>query len=404
MIEISIFEKTKREVSILELADRVAKLHGGQNSRRAICPIHACGTPGPGKTGGRPFEVKPGKGTFRCYSCGEHGDVIELAVQVWKVTPIEACRELLGAGFEAPPPPVEARARDDKSQLRKLEIAQRLWDFGRPIAGTLVERYWRSRGILQEVIDLMAPRMRYHPFAEHHWDDQVKAWIKAPAMLLRPETPAGPTGGVHATYLLRDGTGRDKDLGKLMWGPQTGSDGLPGAAWLIGPVIDDAQFDGSSLIEGEGAESAASLACMAFEKGRLTRLVAALSLNRMQGLIETDREGCIDIASPKAARNDDGSLMGPAFTWPNPPEQPWPEVVVGLDGDMKPIKIKTRTGRGKVVEAILDAPARAALCGRLATRAWRRSGSAARAIVPPGFQDFNDEWRRQLAAREGRKT
>ncbi len=404
----SIFDQVKREVSILDVAERLTKLHGGQNSRRAACPINGCGAPARGKAAGRPFEVKPQKGTFRCYSCGEHGDVIELAVQAWRVTPIEACRELLGAGFQAPPPPAKARQADDRSFKRKLEMAAEMWEFGRPIAGTVVERYLRSRGILQAVIDLVAPALRFHPFAYHHWDDQARAWTKAPAMLMRPTYEKDgeplPTGGLHATYLLRDGTGRDKGLGKQMWGPQSGPEGQPGAVWLLGPVVDDPRLDGTPLLEGEGMESALSLLCMAVDKGRYARLVATLSLGKMQGLVETDREGCMDVAAPKAARNDDGSLMGPAFTWSIPLGQPWPEVIVGVDGDMAPLKIKTRTGRGKVVPAILDAPARAALCARLATRAWRREGVAARAIAPPGNQDFNDEWLRQLAQREGRKA
>jgi hypothetical protein len=404
MTEPSIFDKVKDEVSIEDVAERLTTLHGGKNSRRGRCPINGCGTPARGKAAGRPFEVRPNQGRFKCYSCGERGDVIELASQAWKVTAIEACRELLGAGFEAPPPPAKAREQDDRSYQRKLEMAEEMWKFGRPIAGTLVERYLLSRGILQAVIDLVAPAIRFHPFAFHHWDDQARAWIKAPAMLLRPETPAGPTGGVHATYLLRDGTGRDKGLGKLMWGPQTGADGQPGGVWLVGPVVDDPCFDGTPLLEGEGAESALSLLCIALEQGRMARCVTVLALNRMQGLVETDRDGCMDLSKPRAARNKDGSLMGPAFTWPNPIEQPWPEVIVGVDADMAPIKIKMRTGRGKVVPAMLDAPARADLCGRLATRAWRQAGSKARSIVPPGLQDFNDEWRRRLAAREGRKA
>lgn len=406
MTEPSIFDKVKDEVSILDVAERLTTLHGGQNSRRAICPINDCGRPRPGKGAGRPFEVKPNQGRFKCYSCGERGDVIELAVKAWKVTPLDACRELLGAGFQAPPPPAKAREQDDRSYRRKLEMAEEMWTFGRPIAGTLVERYLLSRGILQDVIDLVAPAIRYHPFAYHKWDGQAGAWAKAPAMLLRPqyETEAGPvdTGGIHATYLLRGGAGRDKALGKLMWGPQAGPQGQPAGVWLLGPVVDEPRFDSSPLLEGEGMESALSLLCIAFDKGRVARLVATLALNRMQGSIETDRDGCMDISTPRAARNRDGSLQGPAFTWTNPIEQPWPEVIVGVDGDMAPINIKMRTGRGKIVPAVLDAPARADLCSRLATRAWRRAGSVARAVAPPGFQDFNDEWLRRLALREGR--
>lgn len=399
MIERSIFEKTKDEVSIFDLADRLTVLRGGSNQKRGRCPIKGCGK----KSKTLPFVVFPTRGNFHCYGCGARGDVIELAVQVLKVTPLEACRDLLGGQYEPPPPPAEAREQDAKSLQQKLDWATELWDFGRPIQGSLAERYLlESRGILPEVVAMIAPALRYHPFAKHSWDPKDKSWTKGPALLCRPETPAGPTGGVHATFLLRDGSGRDKALGKLMIGPQTGQDGLPGVVWLIGPVADG--FDGTTLLEGEGLESAASLGCFAFEKGRKARLVATLSLDRMQGGIQKDADNCIDLSAPRPARNRAGDLVMPAFVWPNPPEQPWPEVVVGVDGDMSPMKVKARSGRGKPMEVVLDPVARAALCGRLATRAWRDAGCQARAIVPPGLRDFNDEWLCRLEAKQEGRT
>src|SRR5205085_770835 len=125
---------------------------------------------------------------------------------------------------------------------------------------------------------------------------------------------------------------------------------------------------------------------------RPLRACAALTLGRLQGGWVRDDEGCID---PRALVPDPEFR---AFTWPTPSVNPWADVYLAVDRDMAPVKIKGRTGRGRVVPMLLDGEARARICGRLATAAWLAAGAPrARAILPPPRTDFNTELRRVLA-------
>jgi hypothetical protein len=318
--------------------------------------------------------------------------VVDLEVQLGGGTAVEAAHRLLGENYTPSPPrrvftPAEEHAQDRK----RLELAERMWRETQPILGTRAEKYLLSRSIHPAVIVRAARALRYHPAALHSFDDATRSWIKAPALLARVETEAGPTGGIHATYLLRDGSGRDKVLGKKMWGAHVDQLGRQAGAWLIGPVLEG--FDGTPLVEGEGIETTLSLASLAWMQGRRVRAVAALSLDRLQGGVRRDEAGCLDIDAPKA------DLARPPFLWTSPAAQPWPEILPGVDHDMKPWKTMGRTGRGKPVEMVLDAEARAALCAMLVKQHWRAvTDIPVRPLTAPLNKDWNNELQRRVKA------
>lgn len=389
MREEDLFAKAKDMVSIETVVEGSGvKLYGGQTQKRGACPIQGCGT----KSKTRPFAVYPGKGRFRCYACGAWGDVVELEVQLGGGSAIDAVRRLIGADHRpSPPRRVLTPADDSQNDRKRREMAHGLWSASRPILGSLAEKYLLSRHIHPAVIAQAAAGLRFHPAAAHSWDDEARGWVKAPALLARSETEAGPTGGVHATYLLRDGSGRDKALGKKMWGVHADADGRPGGAWLIGPAKEG--FDDTPLVLGEGIETVCSLASLAWMQGRRVRAAAALSLDRLQGGLERDRDGCMDLDKPKA------DLDRPPFLWASPSGQPWPEILVAIDHDMRGWKTMARTGRGRIVPTILDAGARAALCGTLVKQQWRAAGSAPiRTLLPPPNSDWNNELQRRVEA------
>lgn len=387
-----LFDRAKARIAIDDLAGKVTKLRGSANQQRGACPIQGCGA----KSKTVPFAVWPRNGRFRCYSCGAWGDVIDLEQQLGGGSALDAARRLLGEDFTPSAPrkaftPEDARDRDRK----RLELATRMWRDAMPILGTLAEKYLLSRFIHPAVIVAAAGAMRFHPAALHSFDEGRNAWVKAPALLLQVETESGPTGGVHATYLLRDGSGRDKALGKKMWGSHIDQAGRRAGAWLIGPVRQG--YDGTPLVEAEGLETTLSLASLAWMQGRRVRAAAALSLDRLQGLIQRDAEGCMDLGSPKA------DLEHPPFLWTSPAEQPWPELLVGIDHDMKPWKTMGRTGRGRPVQMVLDAQARAALCATLVKQQWRAFGQpVVRPLLPPLNKDWNNELQRRVEADQAR--
>lgn len=389
-----LFARARDRVSVADLATHAgSRLRGGQTQQRGVCPVQGCGT----KSKTSPFAVWPAKGRFRCYSCGAWGDVIDLEQQLGGGTASDAARRLLGEQFKPSAPrkvytPVEEQARDRK----RLELAARMWREAKPILGTLAEKYLLARFIHPAVIVAAAPALRFHPAALHSFDEDLRLWVSAPALLLRVETVSGPTGGIHATYLLRDGSGRDKALGKKMWGAHADGDGRRAGGWLIGPVREG--YDGTPLVLAEGLETTLSLASLAWMQGRRVRAVAALSLDRLQGGVARDAEGCMDLDAPKA------DLEHRPFLWPSPEAQPWPEILVGIDHDMKPWKTMGRTGRGKPVQMVLDAQARAALCATLVKQQWRAFGplSGVRPLLPPPNKDWNNELQRRVEADQAR--
>ena len=148
----------------------------------------------------------------------------------------------------------------------------------------------------------------------------------------------------------------------------------------------------TALVVGEGMESTLSVATLSLRAGLPVRAVAALSLGALQGGWLRDADGCID---PFKVQPDPGRR---AFTWPAPEACPWPEVLIAVDRDMSEVRVKARTGRGRICSFALTAEARARICGRLAVAAWKAAGAArARAIAPGPNSDFNDELRRRLA-------
>lgn len=381
----SIFDTARRAVAIEDLAERAGiKLTRAGREQRGPCPICGAGS----KSKSQPFAVQPDRGTFRTYcGCDLHGDVVDLERALGGGSLLEAAQRLVGGEYRsAQRAPIE-RKREPEGPSASDKVALELWSGSRPFEGSLGAKYLAARGIDPTVIARAAPNLRFHPRAKWGWDTEAGDWIKLPAMLVRPMTPSGPTGGVHATYLAPDGrTKTSHRPAKRMWGPQHDSQGRPGGAWLIGP------FGSGDLVSGEGIETVLSLATFALRKGRHVRACAALSLNRLQGGVVRDKDGAMDVFDPQPDPNV------PAFTWPAPIGQEWPLVLIGIDGDMSEVKVRGRTGRGRVCLFNLTSQARARLCARLAKAAWLKAGAAAvRAVQPPPGSDWNDELQRLLA-------
>lgn len=346
---------------------------------RGECP--SCGA-SKGRKGGGAFSCEPDKGIFYCFGCLEGGDVIDLERLLRGGSSREAAERLAGPAA-APlvrqarpsPPPRETPATPTSAD----RMALALWREAEPeIAGTLAERYLLGRWISPAIVAGIGRRLRYHPHAIWGFDDERQDWIRAPAMLARIVTSAGPTGGVHATYLAPDGRGKARlDPAKKMWGPQADGEGRPGGCWLTDP------HGPGPLVVGEGIESALSAAQL---QGQPCRVAAALSLGRLQGGWLTDKWGRIDLAMMS------GDPEKPAFTWPEAGE-----VLVAVDRDMGAIEVKLRKLGGGTVRRRLDSEERARICAGLAVGAWKRAGaSAVRAIAPAAGRDFNVELRERL--------
>lgn len=405
-----------REAADIESVAGVTLYRAGRRMR-GECPLCGAST---GKKAGGAFSVDPDAGLFKCFACDAGGDVVALA-HALRGRPgeslVDTARRLAGdapagdayapiQGLGAPRPDparrreFEARRRRRQEEAlaaaaRKADFAARLWREAAPAAGSPVETYLRGRGLGGPALGLALGQLRAHPAAYHSGSAAEPPVIKAPAMIARPVAPGprgrpAPTGGAHATYLhpSRDGRRAPLDPSKVMWGPQGVRDDAdvlkPGGVWLT-PI--DAP---GPLVVGEGIESTLSAVMLL---GRPCRAVATLSLRALQGGWLADKWGRRD---PDFPRPDPAA---PAFTWPEPAGHPWGEVILAVDRDMSPIRIKVRKAMGGTADRPVDGETRARICGGLAAAAWRAAGAnAVRIIAPAPGRDFNDELRARLAA------
>lgn len=345
---------------------------------RGECPI--CGA-SKGKKNGGAFSLDPKDRLFYCFGCLAGGDIIQLERLLRGGSSREAAERLVGSapaglGVARPAAP---RPEAPKGPSSSDKVALELWRDARVgLIGTVAETYLRGRGLSDEIIAQLDKRLRFHPAAKYAWNPIRTAWETHPAIIGRVSTPAGGTGGVHCTYLARDGRGKAKvDMAKRMWGKQSDAEGRPGAVWLTDPS------GPGHLIVGEGIESTASAGQLL---GGPCRMVAALSLGRLQGGWKTDQWGRIDLATIEA------DPERPAFTWPEPKAAPWGEVLIAVDRDMGSVEVKIRKLGGGTVKHALTAEERARICAGLAIQAWKAAGAnRVRAIAPAAGRDFNTE-------------
>ncbi len=354
---------------------------------RGPCPL--CGASA-GKKADGAFSVDKQGGLFWCHACNEHGDVIALEQALRGGTAREAAERLSGGSLVAFRPAVP-QARPAKPVQGGTQLSGRLWDQALPPphhdgpAGLHpLRRYLRSRGLGGPSMDSALMRLRYLPRA-YYGPDPFDEPIYLPAMVAQVVTEAGPTGGVHLTYLdpLRGYAKTQLRPGKKMFGPQNDGDGRPGGVWLARPR------DARVLVVAEGIETA--LAAAKLQAGAC-HVLAALSLNRLQGGWLADRWG---------RKNPDqvaGDPDQPAVTW-DVAEAGIDEVLIAIDRDMSPIEVPVRGPTGRTVKRAIDGEKRAAICAALAVAAWRArlgEGVAVRAIAPPPGLDFNDALQQKL--------
>jgi DNA primase len=143
-------ERVKATMEILPLVEDVVRLRKAGSTYKGLCPFHNEKTPS--------FTVSPGRGTFKCFGCGEGGDAITFVEKTENVDFVSAI-ELLAHRFgveleyeEASPEHELKRQRDDRLRAlleRAAEFYSRvLWE-SEP--GATAREYLASRGLGEEV-------------------------------------------------------------------------------------------------------------------------------------------------------------------------------------------------------------------------------------------------------------
>jgi hypothetical protein len=217
---------------------------------------------------------------------GTHGDLLDLIRTNLRLASLadvlDEARRFLSLPRPDPPP----RRVSQPAPTSSPEAARRLWAMGRPIAGTLAERYLAKRGIIGvEAIGAL----RFHPRC-HYWredrrdDDQPETW---PALLARVTDAEGALTGLHRTWL------DPATAGKAPVDPPRKAMGLLlGHGVRIGGVAD-------LLAAGEGLETMLALrmalpalpVIAALSASHLAALILPPGLSRLYIAVDSDMAG-----------------------------------------------------------------------------------------------------------------
>jgi Toprim domain len=152
------------------------------------------------------------------------------------------------------------------------EAAHRLFAISRPIAGTLVETYLRSRAITMLA---GTGALRFHPTCYYRPDAHTPTETR-PAMIAAVTDLSGTTiTGAHRTWLERDGAGKAP-----VDTPRRAMGDLLGHAVRFG-AAEPAPAEAGVLAVGEGIETMLSLRCAL----PAMPMAAALSANHLAALL-----------------------------------------------------------------------------------------------------------------------
>jgi hypothetical protein len=224
------------------------------------------------------------RGKWQDAAVGLHGDLLDI---LRERTGISRFPDLLAearAHLGRPPVPPDApAARKAKAPGGTRNAAARLFAASVPIIGTLVDTYFRSRGITQGGA---SEALRFHPRCWHREEGQTKPVLR-PALIAAVTDGAGALQGVHRTWLAPDGQGKAavetqrRAMGHIL-----------GNAVRLSPHDD-------ILVVGEGIETMLSLSEMApglpvwaaLSSGHLGAVQLPEGMQRLYIAIDRDQAG-----------------------------------------------------------------------------------------------------------------
>ena len=215
-----------------------------------------------------PALGKGAAGKWTDAATGEHGDLLDLIAANLRLATLgetlDEARRFLSLPRPEPPKPAPLA----KAQTGSPEAARRLWAMGKPIAGTLAERYLAGRGI---VGIRTVSALRFHPNCYYWREDRAdmakpEAW---PALLAKVTDADGNITGLHRTWL------DPETANKAPLAPNRKAMGL-----LLGHGV-RIGVAARILAAGEGLETMLSLR-MALPK---LPVIAALSANHLAALL-----------------------------------------------------------------------------------------------------------------------
>ncbi len=150
MIPDHIKEHVKSSADIVEVISDYVKLRRSGNSFVGLCPFHSEKTPS--------FNVSPQSGFFKCFGCGESGDVFSFLMKKDGVSFTEAIR-IVGARFGIDVPEENEPVQDEQYRLKEgifhaLSFAGKFFfkQLTKSDEGSAALKYLEKRGFTHETI------------------------------------------------------------------------------------------------------------------------------------------------------------------------------------------------------------------------------------------------------------
>jgi DNA primase len=149
MIPDHLVEQVRQQADTVEILSEYTRLKRAGRTFRGPCPLH--GGEGPN------FSVDPSKGFYKCFVCGEGGNLFSFFMKHLGMTFPDAVRTVAErVGIEIPDPREERREEDPDQPLYDVNafaadwFRKRLWDDDR---GKAAREYLEGRGITRETAE-----------------------------------------------------------------------------------------------------------------------------------------------------------------------------------------------------------------------------------------------------------
>lgn len=147
MIPDTVIQEVRDRADIVEVVAEQLPLKRAGKDFSARCPFHNDKTPS--------FYVVPAKGIFKCFGCGESGDVFTFLMKRSGLTFVDAVRQL-AARYGVEVPETESARPEDEPNRRLHEAiafaADHFIDRLRGDEGEIARRYLEKRGIGQDAV------------------------------------------------------------------------------------------------------------------------------------------------------------------------------------------------------------------------------------------------------------
>ncbi|MCL7971130.1 MAG: DNA primase [marine benthic group bacterium] len=141
MVSDALVQEIRERADILEVCGEFVRLKRSGKTYRGPCPLH--GGEGPN------FSVDPTRGIFKCFVCGEGGDVFSFLMKHLGLDFPSAVRQVAGrVGIEVPDE--TERQEDPNAHLREVTAFAEEWFRSRlldPEVGKVAREYLQGRGV-----------------------------------------------------------------------------------------------------------------------------------------------------------------------------------------------------------------------------------------------------------------